>query len=330
MYKIILFLNLVLFMPALTQAADRDMLSDIMLRERASESQVGKFLREEKKLDNLRGGVGIDIWGNRVRSELYLLKPSSNKLRAMLLTYREESLDYSWVLTTYKKDLPPSFELKEPAMGKEEIEYGEKILDFNQIAWQKYTENLENYATRIELYASNGTDYVREIFENGYMAKNLDKVDELRFENYKRIVNGTTKAEMEVINKETEWYLSKETRSGEIEWTHAGGGRNIEEIDGVPDKSFSGDVNFSWFKTTNINYEDGSWEKFEFARYSAKNDFGASELVITASEFNGRKIDLVSGGFNSVGGRGDLFDLGEFTIVQKYTPGAYGPGEYYW
>jgi len=325
MYKKIIFFNFIMLIPALNWAIDKDMLSDIMLRERAAESQVGKFLREEKKLDSLRGGVGIDVWGNRVRSEIYLLKPASNKLRSMLLTYREDSLNYSWVLTTYKNDLP--------SLKETEIRYDNpKVEEFNQIAWWKYSKDLENYAIRIELYASNEKDYVKEIFNKGFVHRNLDDRDELRFENYKRIINGITKAEMELLKNDTDQYFSWDSIPDEIKWTFTGGSIEIEEgVRGVPDKNFSKKIIFNKYETTNIKYGDDTWEKFEETQYDTPGNFWSRELIFTASEFEGRKIDLVSGGYEMLEEqRSGLLFGGPKSIPQKFAPGPFGPGIWYW
>jgi hypothetical protein len=301
------------------------MLSDVMLRERAAESQVGKFLREEKKLDNIRGNAGIDIWGNRVRSELYLLKPASNKLRAMLLTYREERMDYSWVLTTYKKDLPPSFELKEPALGKDEIEYEKKLVEFNDLAWGKVSTDRENYATKIEFYASNEKDYIKETYNDGFLHYNgNDNYYELRFRNYKRVINDITKAEMELLLNETEFYNAIPEPGNydpsEIKWTFAGGARTVDESYSFPRVDISNKVNIGNSFVAKITYGDGTWENWKNIFYSMKDkEWGASELIYEATEFEGRKIDLVSGGYSSMWhGPGDLFDL---TLPYVFSPG---------
>lgn len=48
----------------------------------------------------------IDIHGNRVRVEEYVLRPQADQVKFLSLSHRKDSLNYLWFLQDFNKDLP--------------------------------------------------------------------------------------------------------------------------------------------------------------------------------------------------------------------------------
>jgi len=256
--------------------------------ERHEDVRYEQWIKEEKRIIHSIGKEMIDIYGNRVRIEAYLLKPAPNQIKVVNLNFREGRLDWGYGLLTINKDLP-------------DIDYEFWYEDSTYYIWKRLIDSwasitsiprYEYYVTEAELFLSNTKDYIKDIFKGGYLVENLKNINWdgvfLVFREFTHEVNGVLKLRGERIS------------DNEAKWTFiAGGNIEYEQIYQVDEEAPI---------QTTIVYGDGTWEKWN--DYAVKDNgeivpiatsgtnltgpIPNRERIVEASEFEGRKIDMVT------------------------------------
>ncbi|MEW6557406.1 MAG: hypothetical protein AB1349_08640 [Elusimicrobiota bacterium] len=256
--------------------------------EKAKHWQIMKAISEERSAQKQYSGVGIDIFGQRFRNEEYILQPRFDQMRGIVITYRQETLNYGELLLTFNRDVDLSL-----YDNIEKIQYrwiGDLVSYWRTDVGAVNPEDVRAYVVEAEGIVSNGTDYIKDINKGGYMDYYL------KFTEYKQIVNGVEKIG-----------YTREKGSENLNWTFAGGNYERKSVyvrsfpPDIPDiiepsgqfqdghgGIYAGDI------TTN-KYGDGTFQKWEtyYAQVKNKENSRVKEVIYTASEFEGRKIDLI-------------------------------------
>jgi len=77
-----------------------------------TKEQVQRAAAEELKLAEYQQGKSlIDVWGNRVRIEEYIIRPRNDQFKMVVLNERAHRFDYFIWLATFNKDLPTDLTL---------------------------------------------------------------------------------------------------------------------------------------------------------------------------------------------------------------------------
>ena len=237
-----------------------------------------------KDADYQLGKSLIDVHGNRVRMEEYLLRPQPDQLKFLILNTRANRFDYAYSLYAFNKNLPDNFS---PVVR--EIIKGE---------WGSVLP--ENYLTSNEAYFSNSRDYMSWKVSGGGVAGTGAIGDYYRqgFATFEHKVNDTVKIQCNNLNDPV----------GSQRWSVPSNVGSLKEVDAdysIP-TGFSKDTTYAKSSMT-LMFEDGTWEKMEFwaiddlgnvltwakagTGQALENDNG--EVRLTAKEFNGRDIDVV-------------------------------------
>ncbi|MBI4054707.1 MAG: FecR domain-containing protein [Elusimicrobia bacterium] len=296
---------------------EREALKQKMRREVALEmnkEQVQAAAAQEIKLAEYQSGKSlIDAFGNRVRLEQYILRPQPDQFKLVVLNERENRFDYFFYLGTFNKALP-----------------GNLSLALNQLSGT-IGQAPEFWLTGFRTGRSNTIDSVRELATGGHPvdlnsnATTLDDVnvvfdptlDEFRqlsegeslyqtlFDTYEFSVNGVLKES---------WSPTDPLQAISM------GGSGIQSYNtditflnkpAVSSSFPEGDLMHQQFFQS---YNDGSWVRWDnymvnddgriatladFEGIRTGSDFKEQllnwnfEQVVTAKEFNGRKIDIV-------------------------------------
>ncbi|MBI4679189.1 MAG: FecR domain-containing protein [Elusimicrobia bacterium] len=270
--------------------------------------------REIKLAEYQQGKALTDVFGNRVRVEGYVMRPQSDQFKFVVLNERADRFDYFYYLGTFNKDLPrdlsvalrqlgggadtaPDYFLKSFETGRSntrdsmvEIGQGGHLVDVNH--------NLVNGDNVSQLYnpATGGFDSVdgRDVYQT-------------IFDKYGFYINGKLKYGWTGNNLDNYEAATKATVNDPI--TGA-------VVPALPTRS----VSAVWPDASSLHqeiyesYDDGTFTKWDNyiiddqGKIAGVSDFqnirsGADykerllkfnyEVVITASEFDGRKIDLV-------------------------------------
>ena len=228
-----------------------------------------------KDADYQLGKSLIDVHGNRVRMEEYLLRPQPDQLKFLILNTRANRFDYAYSLYTFNKNLPDNFSpvVREAIKGE----------------WVRTLP--EYYLFSNEAYFSNSIDYMNWKTYDGKIVGSADAYRQT-FTRFVHTVNGTPKISCNNLDQSTNsqiWYVPN----------------HPEGVNNIP-IGFSKD-SVKAESRVKLMFEDGTWEQIEFwaiddlgnvltwakagAGEALKNDNG--EVRLTASEFNGRDIDVV-------------------------------------
>ncbi|HVA67034.1 MAG TPA: FecR family protein [Elusimicrobiota bacterium] len=289
-----------------------------------SRGQIQAQAEKELRLaDYQQGKTLIDVSGHVVRVEQYIMQPSPDQVKMVVLDERQNSLNYFYYLGTFNTTLPP------------DISVALRELPGTPDAPPQY------YLTGYHSYWSNGTDSLQEITSGGHLV-NLNNnssgdaseavtsyFDPLT-NSYKTLTSG--EAFYSTLFDNEGLYVDGNLKSGwsgsGIETYHTGYGSYSPTAATTSDPITGASLTTALpLVTTNVtfpdpgqihqtvynSYGDGTFLKFD--NYIINNDgliasnsaFGSTsgtsftqnllnynfEQIITASEFQGRSIDLV-------------------------------------
>ncbi|MBI5243127.1 MAG: FecR domain-containing protein [Elusimicrobia bacterium] len=294
--------------------------------DQAKEEVLAAAAREVKLAEYQQGKALIDVSGNRVRLEEYILRPSANQFKFVVLNRRESRLDYFYYLGTFNKALPA------------ELSGVLRQLPGGVGAQPEY------YLTGFETGRSNTIDSMRELAQGGHpvdVNNNSDLTDNVAWwfdAGSDRYVEVGTRGFFQTLFNSYGFYINGKLKYG---WTSARdiasysekiNASNLDPITGAALTSANAwldpltgqlavrSVNRTFPDPGRVHqriyesYEDGSfisWDNYildDQGRVAAVSDFSGLvsgtafksrlldfnyEVVITASEFNGRRIDLV-------------------------------------
>ncbi len=289
-----------------------------------SRGQIEAMAERDLRLaDYQQGKTLIDVSGHVVRVEQYIMQPSPDQIKMVVLDKRQNSLNYFYYLGTFNTTLPP------------DISVALRELPGTPDAPPQY------YLTGYHSVWSNGTDSLQEITSGGHLV-NLNNnssgdtseavttyFDPLT-NSYKTLTSG--EAFYSTLFDNEGLYVDGNLKSGwsgsGIETYHSGYGSysptlasNTDPITGAAlSTSLPGVTSSSTFpdpgqvhQTIYNSYTDGTFLKFDNyiinnqGQVASNSAFGSTsgteftqnilnynfEQVITASEFQGRSIDLV-------------------------------------
>lgn len=304
-------------MPTQTQI-NKSGFHSVMRREMSldmSKEEVQAAAAKEIKLAEFQQGKAlIDVFGQRVRLEEYIVRPQADQFKLVVLNERAARFDYFYYLGTFNKALPTDL----------------------SVALRQLSGGLgaapEWFLTGFETGRSNTRDSVVEVAQGGHQVdvnNNIDATDNVAFfydAAKDRFVDAAGQAVFQTLFDRYGFYINGGLKYG---WT----GNNIQSygdvvasantdpitgaaVAALPVRSISvtfpspNDVHQVIYES----YTDGTftqWDNYiisDDGRVATLSDFQGTrsgisykekilqfnyEQVITASEFSGRKIDLV-------------------------------------
>lgn len=90
-----------------------------IFQEISKEAVIARANREIKLAEYQQGKSIIDVFGNRVRIEEYIVRPQGNQFKYVVLNTRENRFDFGKILFTFNKELPKDLSV----VTKNMIEY---------------------------------------------------------------------------------------------------------------------------------------------------------------------------------------------------------------
>lgn len=283
-----------------------------------TKEQVQAAAAQEIKLSEYQQGKALtDVFGQRVRLEEYIVRPSANQFKLVVLNERASRFDYFYYLGTFNKNLPTDMSIA-----------------LRQLPGRADTQP-EYYLTGFETGRSNTKDSMIEVAQGGHLVdvnNNVPANDDVAFlydGNKESFENVSGHSVYQTIFDKYGFYINGKLKYG---WT----GNNAQSYSStditasattdpitgaalataLPTRSVSttfpdpGSVHQVIYES----YSDGTYTKWDNYIMSDEGkvvpfaDFqGASsgitykqkilnfnyQQVVTASEFGGRKIDLV-------------------------------------
>lgn len=295
---------------SLQEAARREVGLDM-----SKEELLAAAAREIKLAEYQQGKALIDINGQRVRLEEYVLRPAEKQFKLVVLNERAQRFDYFYYLGTFNKALPADL-----SVALRQIGGGLDVAP-------------EYFLTAFETGRSNTIDSMRELAQGGHQVNvngNADGTDNINsfldqaqdrdvdstgrpvfqtlYDRYGFYVNGTLKYGWTGANLQTYGAKTWSTTADPI--TGAALGRTLPVRSAVSSFANAGLARQVVFES----YSDGTsitWDNYiigddgkvadaaEFSGLASGAAFKSKlldfnyEQVITATEFQGRKIDLV-------------------------------------
>ncbi|MFA6316019.1 MAG: FecR family protein [Elusimicrobiota bacterium] len=286
-----------------------------MSLEMSKEDVQAAAAREIKLAEYQQGKALTDVFGNRVRVEEYVMRPASDQFKLVVLNERKDRFDYFYYLGTFNKDLPrdlavalrqisgaadaaPEYYLKGFETGRSntqdsmvEVAQGGHLVDVNN--------NLSSGDNVASLY-NPATDSFESVAGRSVYQTIYDK--------YGFYINGKLKYGWTGANIDNYDAAAKATVNDPITGAALGSALPTRSVSAVwPDAS-------SLRQEIYESYSDGTftkWDNYIFddqgkvATFADFNDVKSGseykdrllrfnyEQVITASEFDGRKIDIV-------------------------------------
>ncbi|MFN3966715.1 MAG: FecR domain-containing protein, partial [Endomicrobiia bacterium] len=144
-----------------------------------SREQVMERAAEEIKMAEYQNGKSIiDVFGNRVRIEEYIVRPQPNQFKYVVLNTREKRFDFGKILFTFNKNLPT--DLREATKNMFEY-YGSQKPEYILIEADSVLSNtvdqINEHATGGDMFTDNPANpsYWRHYFTNYnfYLNNNL-------------------------------------------------------------------------------------------------------------------------------------------------------------
>lgn len=273
--------------------------------------------RELKLAEYQQGKALMDVFGNRVRVEEYVIRPKPDEFKLVVLNERESRFDYFYYKGTFNKALPTDLSIALRQIGGG--------LDAAP----------EYYLTKYETGRSNTTDSIRELAQDGHQVDlnnngdgGSDDVSSFFDPALDRYVDAAGRSVFQTVYDKYGFYVNGTLKYG---WT----GSNLQAYSNRTDSTSNDPITgLALGYTVPINrsvasgfmdgeklhqtiiesYSDGSyisWDNYiidDEGKVGTFADFnnavtGTSfkekllgwnyEQVITATEFQGRKIDLV-------------------------------------
>ncbi|MFC2048666.1 FecR domain-containing protein [Elusimicrobiota bacterium] len=286
---------------SISEEARREMFEEISrdeVMDRASE--------EVKKAEYENGKALIDVNGNRVRLEEYIVRPEANQFKYVVLNNREERFDFSKILFKFNKDLPSDLTLATSEMFTSEK-----------------SDKPEWILTDLVSLMSNTQDQINEEAWEGDMLKDTNSVWKHYFGRYQYSVKGYGKTysnpKGKILFDQTVVNTNDSYSSLAVTTLYIGPDGNNSTTT-VPESESTTPAGADTFhfreKTT---YSDGTWLTVDDYLIDDEGDiktsgdlsdnFAAStiggksfkdylselnfESKYTSSEFDGRDIDLV-------------------------------------
>lgn len=299
-------------------ALDRSMKSEFGSELQSVKNEVGLDMskeevqaaaaQEQKLAEYQEGKAMIDVFGNRVRLEEYVMRPAADTFKLVVLNERADRFDYFYYKGQFNKDLPQDLSVALREMGG------------------KLDAQPEYYLTAYETGRSNTQDKIQENASGGHLVdvnNNAAADDDVTSyynpatDTFETVAAGHTFYKPLFNN-----YSYKIDNAEKIAWQPKVTGANILSSNDLK-YTYAGQVAITqgeWpsgedllHQRVNVFYGDGTWEKWDnyiiddngkIAEAKAFNNIttGAAykaellkwnyETVITASEFSGRKIDL--------------------------------------
>ena len=271
-----------------------------------SKEAVQSAAAEEMRLSEyMEGKTLIDIFGKRVRLDEYIVRPAADTFKLVVLNERSDRFDYFYYKGQFNKDLPSD------------------MSDALKYLGGKALEQPEYYLVSYETGRSNTLDTVKETASGGHLVdvnSNADTADDVSyyydsasdsylelsqgqafykplFDKYEYFINSTKKMWYDATNLQSvnlaQWKYDGTIMESKTEWPM---GENV------------------LYQRISNYYGNGTWEMWDNyiisdeGKLATAASFGGitsgksykEELlkwnyqqVITASEFGGRKIDLV-------------------------------------
>ncbi|PKN01083.1 MAG: hypothetical protein CVU77_06950 [Elusimicrobia bacterium HGW-Elusimicrobia-1] len=273
-----------------------------------SKEQVQAAAAAEMRLaEYMEGKTLVDVFGKRVRLEEYIMRPAADEFKLVVLNERTDRFDYFYYKGKFNKDLPAD-------MSAALSDLGGKALAAPDYYLTGYETGRSNTLDTIKEEASGG--HLVDVNNNGVEADAVthyfdtasdtfidlaggDPYYKSIFDKYDYYINDVKKMWYSGTNLQSEdpsaasWKYAGETMQSKIEWP-AG-----EDI---------------LYQRISNFYGNGTWEKWD--NYIISDEGGIAPLsafdgattgkaykekllkwnyqqVVTASEFAGRKIDLV-------------------------------------
>lgn len=307
---------------------------ELMQRENAlvmSKAEVMAAAAREVKLAEFQQGKAlIDVSGNRVRLEEYIIRPAANQFKLVVLNERKDTFNYFYYLGTFNTVLPAdlSVALRQlPGCVDVQCQY---FLTAFQTGRSNTMDSIVENANGGHMVDVNAVadinERVTQLFNsatNSYINVAGHSVFQTLFDNYGFYVNGRLKYgwsgnnidtynggfARSPVQASTNDPLSGAALTANNAYLDPGTGklaaRSVSQT--IPDADQVHHVIFE-------SYTDGSflrWDNYiidDQGRIAKSSDFSAPasgtsftqrllnynyEQVISASEFNGRKIDLV-------------------------------------
>jgi hypothetical protein len=299
-------------------AVQQSKLESVMRREMAldmsKEEVMAAAAREIKLAEYQQGKVMMDVFGQRVRLEEYIIRPAKDQFKLVVLNERASRFDYFYYLGTFNKELP-----RDLSIALRQIPGG---LDTAP----------EYFLTTYETGRSNTKDSIVEIAQGGHSVdvnSNGNANDDIRY-----FYNGATESFDDVQGRSVfqtlydkyGFYINGKLKYGWTgnnitSYTQVTGSSNNDPITGaalaqaLPTRSINTTIDAdNLHQIFYESYTDGTftqWDNYiikddgqvatraEFQHAVTGVDYKKGllefnyEQVITASEFNGRKIDLV-------------------------------------
>ncbi|MDI6757084.1 MAG: FecR family protein [Endomicrobiia bacterium] len=277
-----------------------------------SKEQVQAAAASEMRMaEYMEGKTLVDAFGKRVRLEEYIMRPAADEFKIVVLNERADRFDYFYYKGKFNKDLPadmsvaladiggkaavaPDYYLtgyetgrsntldtvKEDASGGHIVDVNNNVDANNNTVTSDDVTNYFDPATDTFVNLASGEKYYKSIFDK-----------------YDYYINGTKKMWYSGANLQSEdlalWKYAGDTMQSKTEWP-AGESALYQRI-----SNFYG--NGTWEKWDNYIISDEG----QIAPTSAFNGITSGKAykeellrwnyqqVVTASEFGGRKIDLV-------------------------------------
>lgn len=297
---------------------DRSMKSELINIEQDVRYEVGLDMSKEqiqaasaaemKLAEYQEGKVMIDVFGQRVRLEEYIMRPAADTFKLVVLNERQSRFDYFYYKGQFNKDLPSDLSTALKDLNGKADTQPEYYLVGYETGRSNTQDKVEEKATGGHLVDVNNNLASDDDVTSFYNADN-DTFDTIAagrtfyrplYNNYTYKINNTEKISWQPKTGVTNILSSldlKYTYAGQVMWT------------GTEWPSGTNVLN----QRVNVYYGDGTWEKWDNyiindeGKIALKADFNNIttgkeykeelikwnyEQVITASEFNGRKIDL--------------------------------------
>ncbi len=258
-----------------------------------SQEEVQSAAAGELKLAEYQEGKSVvDAFGKRVRLEEYIMRPQADQFKLVVLNTREDRFDYFYWLASFNKDLPVDLRQATKYM------YGKLGVD-----------QPEYYLTADEQYFSNTIDYIVSKYSGGHSVENLDRDGWVtKFDRFEYKIYETEKFGYTRVDKG--WTLKDGYYYDNVAWKILGEEKTYDQVTSLLTKSYP-DGSDVWHESYNAKFDkDGSWYQEDYywindegkvattkelGQYISRQDLlkWNEELVLTASEFEGRKIDLI-------------------------------------
>lgn len=288
--------------------AGRDTLTKEVGLAMSKEAVLAAAAEEIKLAEYQQGKSLIDVFGNRVQLEEYVMRPAPDQFKLVVLNKRESRLDYFFYKGTFNTTLPADLNLALRQLGgtpqsptwyltASQTGRSNTIDTVEENSWGGHPVNVNANADpddNVASYFDSATD--NYVTVTGAFYKTL-------FDNYSIKYNGTETYAWAPVAPNVQSYLSSA-----ITTTIFGGSANYNIEPSFPDGTYlhnriretygTGD-DFTQYDNYIIDNEGNTAGIWDFAGVTSGPQYKEALLkwnfqqVITSSFFGGRKIDLV-------------------------------------